>query len=175
MEGFPRPCDTAMSHLDSFAERGPIRWSISHKTSAAQRRSNGVAIPGNLMSLTASAQQEFGVIHTHRLGRVREAFVAQCGAARTRNQSIIDRVRQVSVGHLGTTNQCWSVVVVAFRPLSTSPVVCASTRKLRERQSILCMSHRLTNIVCCRTGTCYFLPFEPIKVSRQKTEYSTNT
>ena len=35
------------------------------------------------------------MIHAHRLGRVREAFVAQCSAARRRNQSILERVQQV--------------------------------------------------------------------------------
>ncbi|CAM9524498.1 unnamed protein product, partial [Ectocarpus fasciculatus] len=44
--------------------------------------------------LRLATAQEFGMIHTHRLGRVREAFVAQCGAARRRNQSILDKVKQ---------------------------------------------------------------------------------
>ncbi|CAN0467173.1 unnamed protein product, partial [Ectocarpus sp. 12 AP-2014] len=44
--------------------------------------------------LRLATAQEFGMIHTQRLGRVREAFVAQCGAARRRNQSILDKVKQ---------------------------------------------------------------------------------
>lgn len=68
------------------------------------------------------------MIHTHRLGRVREAFVAQCGAARRRNQSIIDRVQQVS--HLGTTNQCW---LRRFRFLSNTFIVSASTETVNDQ------------------------------------------
>ncbi|CAM9428487.1 unnamed protein product, partial [Ectocarpus sp. 13 AM-2016] len=44
--------------------------------------------------LRLATAQEFGMIHTQRLGRVREAFVAQCGAARRRNQSILDKMKQ---------------------------------------------------------------------------------
>ncbi|CBJ28371.1 conserved unknown protein [Ectocarpus siliculosus] len=44
--------------------------------------------------LRLATAQEFGMIHTQRLGRVREAFVAQCGAARRRNQSILDKAKQ---------------------------------------------------------------------------------
>ncbi|CAM9481337.1 unnamed protein product, partial [Hapterophycus canaliculatus] len=46
--------------------------------------------------LRLATAQEFGVIHTHRLGRVREAFAAQCGAARRRNQTILDKLHQAS-------------------------------------------------------------------------------
>ncbi|CAM9478378.1 unnamed protein product, partial [Scytosiphon promiscuus] len=46
--------------------------------------------------LRLATAQEFGVIHTHRLGRVREAFAVQCGAARRRNQSILDNIHQAS-------------------------------------------------------------------------------
>ena len=39
--------------------------------------------------------QEFGLIHTRRLGRVREAFAAQCGVAQRRNQNLFERLREV--------------------------------------------------------------------------------
>lgn len=60
------------------------------------------------------ARQEFGVIHTHRLGRVREGFAAQCSAARKRNQDMVETLRQV-----GTAVTRVSAVVYATvkRPL----------------------------------------------------------
>lgn len=55
---------------------------------------------GNAHNLTGpfdflAPLQEFGVIHTLRLGRVRQAFATQCGVAQKRNQNLFERLREV--------------------------------------------------------------------------------
>eukprot|EP00904_Undaria_pinnatifida_P003561 jgi/Undpi1/13205/HiC_scaffold_8.g02867.m1 len=44
--------------------------------------------------LRLATAQEFGVIHTLRLGRVRQAFATQCGVAQKRNQNLFERLRE---------------------------------------------------------------------------------
>ncbi|CAM9763712.1 unnamed protein product [Laminaria digitata] len=44
--------------------------------------------------LRLATAQEFGLVHTRRLGRVREAFAAQCGVAQRRNQNLFERLQE---------------------------------------------------------------------------------